>query len=187
MKKTNKTSTTALLLILSLSWPWLLPITSHCASAEEINITAKATLKLFTKKVTGGQEFLNESSGVLVFPEVIKAGFGIGGEYGEGVLQIGGKSVAYYNTVAASIGFQIGAQMKSIVLVFLNHKALTEFRNSDGWEVGVDGSVALIEWGAGKDLNTMDISDPVVGFVFNNKGLMYNLNLEGSKITQIVR
>ena len=101
-------------------------------------------------------------------------------------MQIGGKSVAYYNTMAASIGFQIGAQMKSIVLVFMNQKALTEFRNSDGWEVGVDGSVALIEWGAGKDLNTMAISDPVVGFVFNNKGLMYNLNLEGSKITQIV-
>ena len=115
------------------------------------------------------------------------AGFGIGGEYGEGVLQIGGKSVAYYNTVAASIGFQIGAQMKSIVLVFINQKALIEFRNSEGWEVGVDGSVALIEWGVGKDINTMDISDPVVGFVFNNKGLMYNLNLEGSKITQIVR
>ena len=183
----NKTSPTILLLILSLSWMWLLPTTSHCASAEEINITAKATLKLFTKEITGGREFLNNSSGVLVFPEVLKAGFGIGGEYGEGVLQIGGKSVAYYNTVAASIGFQIGAQMKSIVLVFLNHKALTKFRNSDGWEVGVDGSVALIEWGVGKDLNTMDISDPVVGFVFNNKGLMYNLNLEGSKITQIVR
>ncbi len=187
MKRTNKTCQTVLLLILFLSWPWLLPTTSHCASANEINITAKATLKLFTNEVTGGQEFLNKSSGVLVFPEVIKAGFGIGGEYGEGVLQIGGKSVAYYNTVAASIGFQIGAQMKSIVLVFLNQQALTEFRNSDGWEVGVDGSVALIEWGVGKDLNTMDISDPVVGFVFNNKGLMYNLNLEGSKITQIVR
>lgn len=186
MKRTNKICPTVLLLVFSLSWPWLLPTTSHSASAEEINITAKATLNLFAKEVTGGQEFLNKASGVLVFPEVIKAGFGLGGEYGEGVLQIGGKSVAYYNTMAASIGFQIGAQMKSIVLVFMNQKALTEFRNSDGWEVGVDASVALIEWGAGMDLNTMDISDPVVGFVFNNKGLMYNLNLEGSKITQIV-
>ena len=89
--------------------------------------------------------------------------------------------------MAASIGFQAGAQMKSIVLVFMNQTALTGFMNSDGWQAGVDGSVALLEWGTGKDINTMDISDPVVGFVFNNKGLMYNLNLEGSKITRIVR
>ena len=146
-----------------------------------------ATLKLFTKEVTGGQEFLNKSAGVLVFPEVIKAGFGLGGEYGEGALRIDGKSVAYYNTMSASIGFQMGAQMKSVVLVFMNQKALTDFRSSDGWEAGVDGSVALLEWGAGKDINTMDISDPMVGFVFNNKGLMYNLNLEGSKFTKIVK
>jgi len=187
MIKINWTSPVVILFALILSWPWLLPVTSHAASAAEINITVNSTLRLFSKEVTGGREFLSRAAGVLVFPEVIKAGFGLGGEYGEGALRVGGNSVAYYNTMAASIGFQIGAQMKSIVLVFMNQQALTDFRNSDGWEAGVDGSVALLEWGAGKDINTMDISDPVVGFVFNNKGLMYNLNLEGSKITRIVR
>jgi lipid-binding SYLF domain-containing protein len=128
---------------------------------------------------------LAAASGVQVFPSVIKAGFGMGGEYGEGALRIGGKTVAYYNTAAAPIGFQIGAQSKSIVIVFMNSKALGDFRKSDGWKAGVDGSIAVVEWGAGEDINTVDIEDPVVGFVFSNKGLMYNLTLEGSKFTRL--
>jgi len=155
------------------------------ASAQEINIGVNATLERFKKEVTGGSLFLNNARGVLVFPSVIKAGIGIGGEYGEGALRIGGKTVQYYNTVAASIGFQLGAQSKSVVLVFLDSKALEDFRNSDGWKAGVDGSVAVIKWGVGEDINTVDFKDPIAGFVFSNKGLMYNLTLEGSKFTKI--
>lgn len=158
---------------------------SYAASAKEINIKVNSALKRFSREIAGGQHFLNTANGVLVFPEVIKAGFGIGGEYGEGALRIGGRTVGYYNTAAASIGFQLGGQVKTVVIVFLKQQALDKFRNSDGWKVGVDGSVALIEWGVGQDINTMDISDPVVGFVFNNKGLMYNLTIEGSKITRL--
>jgi lipid-binding SYLF domain-containing protein len=124
---------------------------------------------------------------VLVFPSVIKAGFGIGGEYGEGALQIGGKTVAYYSTAAASIGLQLGAQSKSVVIIFMANKALSDFQNSKGWKAGVDGSVALVEWGAAEDINTVDIQDPIVGFVFSNKGLMYNLTLEGSKFTKLAK
>ena len=122
---------------------------------------------------------------MLVFPEVLKAGFGIGGEYGEGALQINGTNVDYYSTAAASIGFQLGAQVKTLVLVFLQQDALDKFRNSSGWEVGVDGSVALVELGVGKDINTINIEEPIVGFVISIKGLMYNLTLEGSKITKL--
>ncbi len=154
-------------------------------SAAEIDIGVTETLKRFKREVAGGGKFLSHASGVLVFPSVIKAGIGIGGEYGEGSLRVGGKTVGYYNTASASIGFQLGAQAKSIVIVFMTAEALADFRKSDGWEAGVDGSVALIEWGVGKDINTMDINDPVVGFVFNNKGLMYNLTLEGSKFTRL--
>ncbi len=111
----------------------------------------------------------------------------IGGEYGEGALRIHNKTVEYYSTAAASIGFQLGAQSKAVVLVFMNDDALADFRKSDGWEAGVDGSVALIEWGVGEDINTNDIKDPIIGFVFNNKGLMYNLTIEGSKFTKIIR
>ncbi len=165
----------------------LIPGSSFAASAEEINIKVDATLKRFKKDVLGGSEFLKKSDGVLVFPSVIKAGIVIGGEYGEGALRISGKTVEYYSTAAASIGFQLGAQSKSIVLVFLEKDALTAFRKSDGWKAGVDGSVAIVKWGVGEDINTVDIKDPIVGFVFSNKGLMFNLTIEGSKFTKIVR
>ncbi len=155
------------------------------ASAVEIDIEVDAALDRFREDVSGGQRFLARAKGVLVFPKVIKAGFGIGAEYGEGALRIGGKSVGYYNTVAASIGLQLGGQIKTVVLVFLDEQALGNFRRSEGWKVGVDGSVAFVKWGVGEDINSLDISDPIVGFVFGNKGLMYNLTLEGSKISKL--
>lgn len=159
--------------------------TLQAASKEEIDIKANAAMERFRQEVLGSDQFLAKAKAVLVFPEVIKAGIGIGGEYGEGALRINGKTVDYYNTAAASIGLQLGAQMKTVILVFLQADALEKFRNSEGWEVGVDGSVALVEFGAGKDINSVSITDPVVGFVFSNKGLMYNLTLEGSKISKL--
>ncbi len=164
-----------------------LSISTYADSATEINIGVKETLKRFRTDVPGGDEFLAQAKGVLVFPTVIKAGFGIGGEYGEGALQVGGKTIAYYSTAAASIGLQLGAQSKSIVVIFMTNDALKGFQNSDGWKAGVDGSVAVVEWGAAEDINTIDIKDPIVGFVFGNKGLMYNLTLEGSKFTKLAK
>jgi lipid-binding SYLF domain-containing protein len=159
--------------------------TAQAASSVEIDIKVEEALKRFKVEVPGAEKFLAKAAGVLVFPDVVKAGFGIGGEYGEGALLIKGKTVDYYNTAAASIGFQIGAQFKTVMMVFLKKDALTKFRNSKGWEAGVDGSVALIELGAAKDINSINYDDPIVGFVFSNKGLMYNLTLEGSKITKL--
>jgi len=165
--------------ILTLSTP------SFAASASEIDIKVDEALKRFQTEVSGGERFLEKASGVLVFPDVIKAGFGIGGEYGEGALRINDITVDYYNTAAASIGFQLGAQQKTVILVFMNDQALQQFRDSEGWKAGVDGSVAVVEWGVGEDINTTDIKDPIVGFVFSNKGLMYNLTLEGAKFTKL--
>jgi len=158
---------------------------AQAASAQEIDIKVDAALEKFREKVDGADNFLASAKGVLVFPAVYKAGIGIGGEYGQGALRIGGKTVDYYNTVAGSIGFQLGAQAKTVIIVFMEDKALDKFRNSKGWEAGVDGSVALVELGAGGSLDTTNIRDPIVGFVFANRGLMYNLTLEGSKITKI--
>lgn len=154
---------------------------------QEIDITVQQTLQQFKKTIAGADDFLAKSKGVLVFPEVVKAGFGVGGEYGEGALLVDGKTVAYYNTISASVGFQFGAQLKKVIIIFLDPKALKTFRASKGWEVGVDGSVALIELGAGKAIDSTTTNKPIVGFVFGNKGLMYNLTLEGSKFTKIVR
>ena len=159
--------------------------TGNAAGAREIDIEVDAAIEKFQNEVGGGEKFLASAKGVLVFPEVVKAGIGIGGEYGEGALRINGDTVDYYSTAAASIGFQLGAQIKTILLVFLEQEALDGFRSSSGWEVGVDGSVALVTLGAGKDINSINIEDPIVGFVISNKGLMYNLTLEGSKITKL--
>lgn len=155
------------------------------ASKQEIDIKVQDALERFYKEVGGAKKFASIAEGILVFPSVFKAGFGIGGEYGEGALLIKGKTVDYYSTAAASIGLQFGAQSKTIILVFTNKSALTKFRHSDGWEAGVDGSVALIELGAGGTIDTSTIKDPIVAFVFSNKGLMYNLTLEGSKYTKL--
>lgn len=162
-------------------------ITASAKSATEIDIGVDVTLEQFASDIKGGKEFLKSAKGVLVFPSVIKAGFGIGGEYGEGALRIGGKTVDYYSTAAASIGLQLGAQSKRIIIVFMQEDALNKFRASKGWEAGVDGSVALVDLGVGGTIDTTNIKSPIAGFVFGNKGLMYNLTLEGSKYTKIVR
>lgn len=154
-------------------------------SAAEIDAGVNSTLSRFSKEVAGADNFLKSAKGALVFPKVYKAGFAIGGEYGEGALRIGGKTVDYYSTAAASFGFQIGAQAKSIIILFMEDKALKDFRNSEGWKAGVDGSIALVDIGAGRELSTQTVKDPIVAFIFDQKGLMYNLTLEGSKFTKL--
>jgi lipid-binding SYLF domain-containing protein len=155
------------------------------ASGEEIDAKANEAIKAFQQEVKGADVFLGQAAGYLVFPRVIKVGIGVGGETGEGALRINGKTVAYYRTTSGSIGFQLGAQAKSIVIAFMTPESLNKFRNSEGWKVGVDGSVALIDLGAGKTIDSTNIKDPVVGFIFGAKGLMYNLTLEGSKFSKL--
>ena len=155
------------------------------ASGEEIDRRVDDTLKVFEEQVNGAEVFLGQAAGYLVFPKVYKVGIGIGGETGEGALRIGGKTVDYYRTTSGSVGLQLGAQAKSIVIVVMTREALGKFRNSQGWKVGVDGSVALVDIGVGKTIDTQNVKDPVVGFIFGSKGLMYNLTLEGSKISKL--
>jgi len=163
----------------------MLPSVSQARTAEELDASVNAALARFTKQVQGSRELLQTAKGVLVFAGVIKAGAGIGAEYGEGALRIGGKSAAYYSIAAASIGLQLGAQKKDIIIVFLEDAALKKFQASEGWKVGVDGSVVLIDVGANASIDTTKINQPVVGFVVGQKGLMYNLTLEGSKISKL--
>lgn len=155
------------------------------ASAEKIDRESNKALRVFKEDVQGSEVFLNQAAGFLVFPRVIKVGIGIGGETGEGVLRVGGTTVDYYRTTSGSFGLQLGAQAKSIVIVFMTNEALNKFRNAEGWKVGVDGSVALIDIGAGKTIDSQNVSDPVVGFIFGSKGLMYNLTLEGTKFSKL--
>jgi lipid-binding SYLF domain-containing protein len=122
---------------------------------------------------------------MLVFPKVFKGGVGLGGEYGEGALLVGGRTVGYYNIAAGSVGLQLGLQKKSQVILFMHKPALQRFQRSKGWKAGVDGSVALATLGAGEQIDTETARKPIIGFIFSNKGLMYNLTFEGAKITRI--
>ncbi|MDP2133265.1 MAG: YSC84-related protein [Sulfuritalea sp.] len=161
--------------------------TAQPASKQEIDAQVREAIQQFNKHTPAGRELAQKAAGMLVFPSVIKAGIGIGGEYGEGALVVKGKTVAYYQLAAASIGFQLGAQERSQVVLFMNPKALADFRQSKGWQAGVDGSVALATLGAGGSIDTETAKQPIIGFIFSNKGLMYNLTFEGSKMTRIER
>ncbi|MCP5295978.1 MAG: YSC84-related protein [Rhodocyclaceae bacterium] len=165
----------------------LIAANAWAASKEEINAEVREAVQNFYKHTSAGKELAQKAAGMLVFPSVVKAGIGIGGEYGEGSLLIGGNPVAYYNIAAASIGFQLGAQARSQIILFMTENALAKFRRSEGWKAGVDGSVALATLGAGGSIDTETAKKPIIGFIFSNKGLMYNLTFEGSKITKLDR
>ncbi|MGC9324200.1 MAG: BPSL1445 family SYLF domain-containing lipoprotein [Desulfomonilia bacterium] len=157
----------------------------YAATAKEIDVSADVALENFMKEVNGAREFLASAKGLLIFPNVYKAGFWIGGEYGEGAMRIGGRSVEYYSLASASFGVQFGAQKKTIILVFMQDEALQRFRQSEGWEVGVDGSVAIVDVGAGGSIDSTTINQPILAFVISQKGLMINISLEGTKFTKI--
>jgi lipid-binding SYLF domain-containing protein len=163
------------------------PMRGASAASPEIDSGVHATLERFYRDVGSSRELARKAAGILVFPTVVKAGFGFGGEYGEGELLVRGRSDGYYNTASASFGFQLGAQARSVVIMFMTPEALDAFYRKDGWKVGVDGSVAVIAVGAGGAVDTNTIRSPVVGFIFDQKGLMYNLTLEGSKISRMYR
>lgn len=160
---------------------------TQAASRAEIDAGVHATLERFFSKIGGARELANKAYGVLVFPSVVKAGIGIGGEYGEGALHIRGQTIDYYNTVSASFGFQFGVQERSVIIMFMTPEALDGFRRKAGFDVGVDGSVAIITVGIGGSVDSNNIASPVIGFILDPKGLMYNLTLEGTKITRISR
>lgn len=173
------------LLTVTLALLLALPAWAVNTSREELDARVQETLSSLYETSSAARELASDAKGILVFPHVYKAGVGIGGEYGEGALLVGNQTADYYNTAGASFGFQLGAQRMSQVIMFMNTDALERFRNSKGWEAGVDGSVALATLGAGGTLSTETLQQPIIGFVFSNEGLMYNLTLEGSKYTKI--
>jgi len=158
---------------------------SFAKSALEIDTSVDVCLERFYKQVKGAKEFARTAKGLLVMPNVVKAGFFVGGQYGEGALRVEGKTEGYYNLVAGSYGLTFGGQSQDIIIVFMTEQALKQFRESQGWEAGVNANVAVIEVGTGGDLSTTTVRDPVVGFVFDTKGLMADISLKGAKFTKI--
>jgi len=154
-------------------------------TTKEINTEVDTVLKLFAQQVKGGQKILDSAKGVLIIPNVVKAGVGLGGTYGEGALRVGGKTVAYYNIAGGSAGFEIGAEKKDLILVFMQDEALQHFRKSSDWTAGFDAGVTVIDTGKEKYADTITIKDPVVAFVFDKKGLMVDASIEGVKFSKM--
>lgn len=154
-------------------------------SAQELERDAATSLQNLYAKNTAARLLGEKAEAVLVFPDIVKAGFIFGGQIGEGVLQKEGKTVGYYNSVAASYGFQAGIQVFGYALFFMNDKSLAYLDKSEGWEVGVGPSIVVVDAGVGKVLTSTTITQDVYAFIFDQKGLMAGIGIQGSKITKI--
>jgi len=158
---------------------------SAAEQRQEINSGADATLTKLYETSPQAKALVERAKGVLIFPSVLSASFIVGGQHGKGVLRVGGVDSGYYSTTAGSVGFQAGAQSKAVILLFMTDDALQNFRNSDGWKVGADATVAVANVGANGSIDTNTAQQPIVGFVLNNGGLMAGVSLEGAKIARL--
>lgn len=152
---------------------------------KSLNTDADAALSRLYAQVAGSEQLVRQARGVLVFPNVLEAGFVFGASRGNGVLRVGGRTVSYHATTSGSWGLQAGAQSTAVFILFMTDEALNRFQNSSGWTVGTDASVTLISVGASAQVTTATAQQPVVGYVLSNRGLMAGITLEGTRITRL--
>jgi len=155
------------------------------ARRQSLDSAADNALSRLYTQAGGSRELVTSARGVLVFPAVVSAGFMVGGSLGDGVLRKGGKTSGYFRMTEASVGLLAGAQSQAVFLLFMTDAALQRFESSNGWTVGVDGSVALLTVGADARVTTRTAQQEIVGFVLTNAGLMGNLSLSGNRITRL--
>ncbi|WP_175717321.1 BPSL1445 family SYLF domain-containing lipoprotein [Burkholderia anthina] len=158
---------------------------TSASKRESIDASVNATLSRLYSTVPGSRELVAKSRGVLVFPNVLQAGFIVGGQSGNGALRVGGSTVGYYNTSSLSVGLQAGAQSKAIVFLFMTQDALDSFRKSEGWSAGADASVAVVKVGANGAVDSNTATAPVEVLVLTNAGLMGDLSVNGTKVTRL--
>ena len=163
------------------------PCPAEAAPPEGVESDAQAALQALYKSTPAAKTLASTAKGILVFPNIVKAGFIVGAQYGEGELLKDGQIAGYYNIAAASYGFQAGAQGFAYVLFFMTDSALKYLEDSAGFEIGAGPSVVVLDAGKAKNLTTTTIQDDVYAFVFRQKGLMAGVKLQGSKITRISR
>jgi lipid-binding SYLF domain-containing protein len=157
----------------------------NTAKKREINAGVDDTLTRLYAQTPGSRELVQKARGVLVFPSVVSAGVGIGGEYGEGELRSGGRIVGYYKTETGSLGATLGVQTKSVVFLFMTVPAYQQFLSGNGWTAGADAAVAVAQSGANGAIDSKTARAPVIGFVLTNRGLMFNLSLNGTKVSKL--
>lgn len=156
-------------------------------TAKEIGRDADESLQALYRTNPVAESISKKARGILIFPNIVKAGLIVGGSYGEGLLKQGGKIAGYYNSVSASYGLQAGAQSYTYVVFLMNDKAIGYLNQSKGWEIGVGPTVVVVNEGAAKNLSTSTLKDDAYAFIFGQQGLMAGINIEGSKISRIER
>ena len=155
------------------------------ASAAELNKSGRTALAQLYARQKSAKLLGGRAKAILVFPSIVKAGFMFGGQIGEGVLFRGNRTAGYYNTVAGSYGFQAGIQKYGYALFFMNDAALKQLEDLEGFEVGAGPSLVIVDEGRGKSITSNKITSDVYAFIFNQKGLMGGVGIQGSKITKI--
>ena len=174
------------LAVMSLVLLSLFAVTTAVANNKgEIDTNVSQALAKFYAQNPKHQELADKAVGILVFPRITKGGVGVGGEFGEGVLQVKGKTVDYYKITSGSLGATLGMASRSEIVMFMTQESLDKFTKSKGWKVGVDAGVAVVSMGAGGQYDSKTLQQPIIGFVFGEKGLIADLSLEGSKVTKI--
>jgi lipid-binding SYLF domain-containing protein len=158
---------------------------AQAAAPEDLNADAAKTLQALYQTNPTAQAIGQKATAILIFPKVTKVGLVFGGSYGEGVLMRGSSVSGYYNSVSASWGLQAGAESFGYVVFLMNDRALTYLNASKGWELGIDPSVTLVNEGVAKNLSTSTLKKNAYAFVFDEKGLMVDVSLEGTKISHI--
>lgn len=159
--------------------------TNPAAERREIDSGVDEALERLYRTVPGARDLIAKARGVLVFPDVVGAGFVIGAEYGRGALRVEGNTIGYFSTMGGSFGAQIGAQSRAIIYAFMTRTALDRFKRSSGWKAGADATVALVKMGANGSVDTTTAINPVEAFVITNAGLMAGVSLEGTKVSRL--
>jgi lipid-binding SYLF domain-containing protein len=164
----------------------LLPVAPALAdTAAEIERDSKNALEKLLNKNASAKVMNEKAEAVLVFPKIVKAGLILGAKYGEGALLKGGKASSYYSTAGASFGLQAGAQTFGYAMFFMSEKAVKYLDKSNGWEVGTDPNVVVIDKGAAGAATSTTVRDNIYVFFFDQQGLMAGLTLEGNKVNKI--
>ena len=171
--------------LLALTLTLILSTGLSAKSIVEIDAAIESSLNRFTEEIQGAESYLEGARGILVIPRMWKAGVLLGFEFGEGALIVDGIKIQYYKALTTSVGLQIGVGSKDLVVLFFDDTAMDNFLYSSGWEVGVDGAVALFSRGAAGAVDSITFKDPIVGFVFGQKGLIAGVSMEGTKFTKI--
>jgi lipid-binding SYLF domain-containing protein len=161
------------------------PRPAMAADAAEISSESQAALQRLYATTPKAKMLGEKAKAVLVFPGILKAGFIIGAQGGNGALIENGKTVAYYNIAAASYGLQAGVQEFGYAMFLMTNSARKYIDKSGGWEVGIGPSIVVVDEGLAKSLTTTTAKDDVYAFIFSQKGLMAGLGIQGSKITRI--